>query len=232
VKKVEKHTVVRNFPDNMFLKSKGLDKYFRKLSNWHAGEKYIYLQSLAGPDRYPFNCISAALEATRLKTVVIGNFDKSALLILKSKFGSMMDSRIFFTGMVNQLDIPSYLRSALFSIILYNDDTPNRRFCESNRFYQALSMGIPVITGRNPPMAEIINKYESGISMKSDGRDLEELKCSIKSLIDNYDYYKHNAEQHKQLFLWDENMIKHSSFAPPIFIKYHPMLMANRITDA
>jgi hypothetical protein len=56
-------------------------------------------------------------------------------------------------------------------------------------------------------MADIMNDYNVGIALQSDGRDLDDLKKSIVSLQGNYDFYKNNATLHGGKFLWDEKSL-------------------------
>lgn len=203
-----KHSSIRNFPDNNFLDSNVLPKNYTEFKEWLGVKDFVYLQGLTVADRFPFNSIASVLDATDLNIVVVGTFeDLGALENLRNKYGEELNIRVFFAGRVNQLAIPAFLRDAKFSIVLYNIDDPNNRYCEANRFYQAINYGIPVIVGCNESMADIMNDYNVGIALQSDGRDLDDLKKSIVSLQDNYDFYKNNATLHGGKFLWDEKSL-------------------------
>ncbi len=203
-----KHCSIRNFPDNNFLDSNILPNNYTEFKEWLGNKDYIYLQGLTVADRFPYNSIASVLDATDLNIVVIGTFeDLKALESLRNNYGEELNIRVFFAGRVNQLAIPAFLRDAKFSIVLYNVDDPNNRYCEANRFYQAINYGIPVIVGCNESMADIMNDYNVGIALQSDGRDLDDLKKSIVSLQGNYDFYKNNATLHGGKFLWDEKSL-------------------------
>jgi hypothetical protein len=203
-----KHSSIRNFPDNNFLDSNVLPNNYTEFKEWLGDKDYVYLQGLTVADRFPYNSIASVLDATDLNIVVVGTFeDIEALESLRNKYGEELNRRVFFAGRVNQLAIPAFLRDAKFSIVLYNIDDPNNRYCEANRFYQAINYGIPVIVGCNESMADIMNDYNVGIALKSDGRDLDDLKNSIISLQAQYDFYKNNATKHGSRFLWDETSL-------------------------
>lgn len=211
IKNPEKHLAIRNFPDESFVKSKKVDLRYEDFNDWLGKSDYIYLQGLSGVNRYPFNTLSAILESTKLKSVVVGMIDPVEYKKLQIKYKEVFEKQVFFTGMIDQLSITSYLCKAKFSIILYKSYNPNHRYCEANRFYQAIVLGIPVITGCNEPMSEIVNEYGFGIAMKSDGDDLVELKRSIEELLRNYEYYQLNVQKYGKLFMWssEENKIQH-----------------------
>jgi hypothetical protein len=208
IKYLVKHSSIRNFPDNNFLDSNVLPNNYTEFKEWLGDKDYVYLQGLTVADRFPYNSIASVLDATELNIVVVGTFeDLEALESLKNKYGEELNRRVFFAGRVNQLAIPAFLRDAKFSIVLYNIDDPNNRYCEANRFYQAINYGIPVIVGCNESMADIMNDYNVGIALQSDGRDLDDLKKSIVLLQAQYDFYKNNASKHGSIFLWDETSL-------------------------
>lgn len=209
IKMPEKHAFIRNYPDHNFLSSEEMPPNYTDFIEWVGKDEYVYLQGLTVSGRYPYNSIASVLEATEYKIVVVGSFeDKDALYELNQKYGDNLKKRVFFTGMVNQLAIPPYVMDSIFTIVLYNNSDPNNRYCEPNRLYQAINFAIPVITGSNESMAEIININSIGIALSSDGRDLQELIMAIKKLQENYSYYKSNSEKHKSHYIWNDNLIK------------------------
>jgi glycosyltransferase involved in cell wall biosynthesis len=107
-------------------------------------------------------------------------------------------------GMVEQLQIPSLIAPALFSIILYDISTPNNRFCEPNRMYQAIAMGVPVIVGCNEPMKDIVERYKFGISLKSDGRDVTEIETAIIKILKQREHFKVNILENYRNILWEQ----------------------------
>ena len=117
---------------------------------------------------------------------------------------------MYFTGLLDQLYTPSVIKEAFFSIVFYQTKTPNELFCEANRFYQPLVFGVPVITGVNDPMKEIVDKYLCGISMESDGSIPEDITAAIKALLFDYNTYKENAVSVKEKFIWNNENIYNS----------------------
>jgi glycosyltransferase involved in cell wall biosynthesis len=109
--------------------------------------------------------------------------------------------------MVAQLDIPILMKNAQFTIVLYENAKPNNRYCEANRMYQAMSLGVPIIVGNNPSMAEVV-KDKYGIVLKSDGADIKELENAILILNKDFSFYKYNCKIDSKKYVWNDNMIK------------------------
>jgi hypothetical protein len=209
----EKHSAIRNYPDTAFLQSQKLPENYETFTNWLNDRSYVYLQGLTVADRFPYNSIASILEATHLCVVVIGTFeDLESLNRLKETYGATLDQRVFFAGRVNQLSIPSFLKNASFSIVLYNIDDPNNRYCEANRFYQAINYGIPVITGCNETMSGIVNDKKLGISIAGDGRDVNELIAAIRELLRSYAEYRANAEKFGGEYVWEKQQVNYAGY--------------------
>lgn len=205
VKDEKKHKIIRNYPDKNFLEvlSPLESEEFVKFQNWLNNDDYVYLQGISTKRRYPYNTIEAILDSTNNKIVVAGEIDIESKKLLLKKYGKKLQDRVYFRGMINQLDIPFYVEKSNFSIVLYDTITANNRYCEPNRMYQAISLGVPVIVGCNEPMKDLVEKYSFGIALKHDGRDLENLIINISLLLKNINEYKKNIESNKQRILWE-----------------------------
>lgn len=179
-----KHSYMRNYPDRIFLEKSIKSSVYENFVEWLGGERYVYIQGIEQKSRYPFNSIACVLEATDYKVVIIGGLDSDGRSELEKKYGDKFKERVFLAGWTDQLSLSLYLRNAVFTIILYTKDTPNNRYCEANRFYQACSLAVPLICGSNESMKSIIDEWHMGICLKTDGRSLDELIKAIKELTD------------------------------------------------
>lgn len=210
IKYPQKHYFIRNFPDIVFLKSQSKPEVWNSLENWKKSDNYVYLQGISSHDRFPFNSLAAVLSATNYKIVIVGSFNDALVLHrLKQEFGHSIMDRLFFTGMIDQLMVPYFLKSAVFSMVFYQITTPNERFCEANRFYQSIALGVPVITGCNEPMAEFIKQYNCGISLASDGRNIDEIIKAIHKLLTNLNYYKIQTKNAMNNFVWNDQNVQY-----------------------
>jgi len=162
------------------------------------------LQGLSLQNRYPENSLRAVLSVKNLNAIVVGGIYEETRVRLCQEYGAMLKKRVLFMGMIDQLQIPSFLVEALFSIVLYTTDIPNSRYCEPNRLYQSLAMNVPVIVGCNEPMKEIVEDYGFGIVLKSDGRDLNELCAAVRRMMLERFLFIEAIKLNKSKFMWEQ----------------------------
>ena len=198
-----KQFYLRNYPQFDEIDS-DYDDDFLKFEKWLGPDQCVYLQGLNEPSRAPFESISAVLKSPNLKCVVVGRVDKDAVARLNEVFGAnTVRSRVYFTGMVKQLKTPQYIRKCFVSLVFYKNTCLNNWYCEANRFYQNIINGNPVITGANPPMKNIIEKFGFGISLQSDGSDELEIIEAIRRIREDYNLYKNMIDKNKDLLFWN-----------------------------
>src|SRR5690606_34640251 len=97
-----------------------------------------------------------------------------------------------FNKYVSQEEIISYVDNAMFSVVLYNYDRPNNKYCEPNRLYQLMTRNIPAVVGSNPTMRIIIEELEAGIVLQDDGRNEDVLREAIESMLIDRMRFKNN----------------------------------------
>ena len=210
IKLKHKHSFIRNFPDSVFVDSAKSDYKDQKFIDWLGNSPYVYLQGLTAERRHPVQSIESVLLTTEMKAVIIGEVHSESLQKLKKKYKGEFEDRIYIMGMVDQLLIPYYLKNAKFSLILYDLSTPNNAFCEPNRLYQAISLKVPVIVGCNKPMKEIVDQFQNGISLKSDGDNLSEVCTAIHTMLENYSFYVSNAKIYYPEVIWQDRLVLRS----------------------
>lgn len=71
-------------------------------------------------------------------------------------------------------------------IVNYSMADLNNTYCASGKIYEFLSENKPVITTENPPLANMVNKYNIGIADN-------QYRNAIEKMLDNYNYYKNNV---------------------------------------
>ena len=89
------------------------------------------------------------------------------------------------------------------SLVFYKNTSPNNYYCEANRLYQSIVNGIPVVVGNNPTMKYLVEKYNIGISIDSDGSDYVMIVKAIEEIINNYSSFKVNVMQNKSHLNWE-----------------------------
>ena len=202
IEDMTKHFALRNYPDFADF-DQTHDEVFRQFLAWKEDRKCVYLQGLNGDWRAAYESIAAVMRYKELIAVVVGGFDASIKEKLQNDFGQELNERIRFIGKIPQLKIPQYVEQCFMSLVFYKNIRPNNWYCEANRFYQAVVLGVPVVVGNNPSMRELVQTYGFGVSIDDDGRDIEKITAGIKELIENYEVYRQNVIAHRQLLAWD-----------------------------
>lgn len=199
-----KHIALRNFPnfddvDDIY------DDLYYKFTNWKEDKKCVYLQGLNNDGRAAYESIVAVLQDPKLVAVIVGGFDKNIKERLINDFGvEVLNDRLFFTGMISQLKTPQYIKHCFMSLVFYKNTSPNNFYCEANRFYQAVIMGLPVLVGNNPTMKDLIEKYNFGLSIDDDGSNISVISDGIKTLMKNYEFFLQNNERYREELLWEK----------------------------
>jgi hypothetical protein len=209
IKQPQKHYVVHNYPDSVFLDSEVESTRNIEFQEWLQDDSYVYLQGLDFGKRYPLNTIKALMDTVSNKILVVGRFDKEAYEQLIKEYGEKLEKRVFFMGTIPSIQIPLLMKNARFSVVFYTTDDPNSRFCEANRFYNAICLGVPVVVGCNESMANICKTFKNGCSIQSDGRNINDIVMGINDMMLNYDEYKMNCIKNSTAFRWsDEPVMK------------------------
>lgn len=206
IHQINKHIAIRNYPDKTILDEEMDEKnnQFKDFINWLGNTECVYIQGINNKARRSYESLSSICMIDNLKAVVIGNVDKEAILKLENEFGSeKINNTFFFTGMVPQRFTKQYINACKLSLIFYEESSPNNKYCEPNRLYQAVYSGLPVVVGCNPPMKDFIDKFEVGISLESDGDNINEIVEAIKKIQSQYSFYKQQIEKNKEHFIWE-----------------------------
>lgn len=204
IHKPERHFAIRNYPENLESAIPTPDKIFKNFKKWLSDRKCIYIQGVSGKDRKCYETLTSILRTKDLCAVVVGGIDKSDLERVKTEFGtSIVDKRLYFTGKVPQKNTKLYIKESLISLVFYAMDLPNNIYCEPNRMFQSIMMGIPVIVGNNLSMKDIIDEYHVGISLDNDGSNIESINNAIDVILTHYDVYKTNVLKSRDKLCWD-----------------------------
>lgn len=189
----EKTFYIENFPDAV-LRDYPFTPLANEVNSWLDGAPYLLAQGGGRDDRFHHQMI-AACESAGVKLIVIGQVQ-----------GERAQSRmVYYTGQIPQFDIVPFIDHCLASVVLYENKSPNTRFCSPNRLYQALMRGKPVLVGNNPPMRKLIERTNAGVVLNTDGRDAGDLQEGITILINGIDEFTSQAIKVKTHYLWENH---------------------------
>lgn len=199
---MKKHLALRNYP-NFDDEEKETDDTLKAFVEWKNNRKCVYLQGLLNDSRAAYESIKSILMFPSLCCVVVGKYDQESKERLDAEFGDSLNERVRFIGKIAQLRIPHYVKQCFMTMVFYKNVRPNNYYCEANRFYQSVIMGLPVVVGNNPPMKEIVDKYGFGVSIDDDGRNINKIVEGIQCVMDNYETYVRNNQINRHFLLWD-----------------------------
>lgn len=207
VKEPSKHFYLRNFPDFDDV-DKEYDTGYQKFIDWKGQRKCVYLQSLGSDARAAYESVSAVLRQKDLCAVIVGGFDKKAENRIRNEYTDF-DERIYLAGKILQLKIPQYIRQCYMSLIFYKrinsgKGIENNWYCEANRFYQSVIMGLPVVVGANPTMKEFVDKYQFGVVIDDDGSDISKISDGIHKVLEHYEFYYQNSIKYRDNLIWNQ----------------------------
>ena len=203
VKHLEKQFVLRNYPQFNEIDDE-YDETYSDFVAWKGVYNCVYLQGLNNDSRAAAESIKAVLAIKELKGVVVGGFDDQIKLRLIEEYGAeYLESRIRFIGRVKQLKTPQYIRQCCLGLVFYKRTSPNNWYCEPNRLFQNVINGNPVVVGNNPPLKEFLKDNFYGISVDTDGSNVEKIIEGIDYVLKNYNTYKKNISENSDFTLWD-----------------------------
>ena len=203
---VKDFKVILNLPHISFIRSKKLklrDKYIE----WCMNRDYFITSGITDDNlRHVSKIAEAIMRFDEFCLIVMGPYSQDTIMKIEVNTNKKIDGKILFTGLVNQDEIINLTDNAFCSIVFYNIDKLNNRYCAPNRLYQAVVRGIPLITGCNLPMSGFIAEYKVGYALNSDGRDIDEILAAIANMKVNRNTYLINIQKIKDHFNWDLNL--------------------------
>lgn len=198
----EKHYALRNYP-NFTDRDLEFDDQYYEFIEWRGDRKCVYLQGLVNDSRAAYESIVAVLRFPHLSAVVVGGFDKDSKVRLEREYGERLIERVHFIGKIPQLKIPQYVEQCFMSLVFYKNVSPNNYYCEANRFYQSVILGLPVVVGNNPSMKELVDRYGFGVSIEDDGRDVDKIVSGIGEITNHYEMYRNNIIKNRNVLNWE-----------------------------
>ncbi len=170
---------------------------------WIGDRKCIYLQGINDPTRASNEVLSAVMETSGICSIVLGSVDKDAITFVEQKYGKEnVSNKIFFAGNFPVLKVPQYMKLCCATLVFYKNTSINNWYCEANRLYQAVDMGLPAVVGANPTMKATVEQLGIGVSVATDGSDSMMIAQGLSLLLDHYSDYKSHVDNLKEEIRW------------------------------
>lgn len=97
-------------------------------------------------------------------------------------------SNVTIIGRLDQNQLKYLISHSHIGIVNYNQSDTNNKYCASGKLYEFIYEGIPVVTTTNPPLKNICDRYNIGIS--DDG-----FAGGINGILENYPTFSENVNQ-------------------------------------
>ena len=203
IKDPSKHFPLRNLTDFSSIDPEYDDQYF-EVKKWIADRTCIYLQGINAPLRASNEVLTTIMETPNVCAIVLGSVDKDAVQSIEKRYGKdIVGAKINFAGNFPVMKVPQYMKLCQATMVFYKNTSINNWYCEANRLYQAVDLGLPAVVGANPPMKAVVEDLGVGVSVDTDGSDVTEMKCGLSKLLSNYDFYISQIHQLKDEIKWD-----------------------------
>lgn len=191
---------LENYPDAEFtlLSKQPLPP---EITTWLDGAPYLLAQGGASPNRHLEELVAAVMTWARWKLVIVGPFHPSQVDRLTERHGPALAQRVRFHGAVPQMDIVPFVDAAQASVVFYDVRITNLRYCAANRFFQALSRGIPVVVGTNPPLRRVVAQDHCGVVV--DAASVEGIVTGLDNLARQREAYREAAGACAGVFVWE-----------------------------
>lgn len=182
---------IENYPDRL-MRDSDVEKLPDNVIEWLDGGDFVLAQGGGRPDRYHKELVEACSRVS-VKLIIIGSTHDDKI---RSEY-------VYYTGQIPQMEIIPYTDACIASIILYENESPNTRYCSPNRLFQAVSRGKPVVVGNNPPMKKLVDNTKIGLSLESDGRDVDDIVMGLNNLLLNIAEFTNKACEFRNEFVWE-----------------------------
>lgn len=138
-----------------------------EVRKWLSGSTYFLAQGGGAPGRNLGPLVRAVLALDGPRLLVVGSFDFQERERLSAELGSAFEDKVYFTGMIPQMQLVDFIDEALASCVFYAGTRANEWLCAPNRMFQALARGTAVVVGSNPPMRRVVDARGCGVAAGS-----------------------------------------------------------------
>jgi glycosyltransferase involved in cell wall biosynthesis len=192
--------VIQNWPK--YIKTRNNQK-IRNFLNLKENWPIVLYQGGLQQGRGLNHLIEAAASIPKIYFVFIGSgrIEKS-LKELSVKFG--MKNKVYFIPKVSLNELPIYTSSANIGIQPIENTCFNHFSADSNKVFEYIMSGIPIIASNLPEIRKLIKKYPVGLLFKQGV--VEDLVKAINSLVNDnskYNRFVKNTKKAKQNLCWE-----------------------------
>lgn len=161
--------------------------------------KLVYVGNLV-EDR----CIKEIVELARIHNDIEFHIGGIGSLENYVKSSSEVLSNLYYYGKMPYSDVISLEKECDIMIAFYDQKVPNHKYAAPNKFYEALSLGKPIIMLHNTGVDDVIDRYNLGVTVN---QDIQSMSAGIEYLLERKQTWKNIEEMSQRLFVneysWD-----------------------------
>ncbi|MBK9137228.1 MAG: hypothetical protein IPM17_00405 [Verrucomicrobia bacterium] len=181
-RRAESHLVLENLPARDFAGAPR-QELPQKVQAWLQLRPFLVNFGGLQEVRRGRELVEAILRFRKAALVVVGASDSALCGALENVHGARFREWVYLQPSVPYAAVPAYLDSAAGSVILYRADEINRKYCASNKLYEALARGCPVLVGNNPPLQQAVNETGAGVVLEDDGESIDGICAAMEKLL-------------------------------------------------
>ena len=123
----------------------------------------------------------------KVNLYLVGAYGSEDVDLIKQLISKLKLNNVYIIDKnLNEGNLKELIQLCDVGIVNYHMKDTNNLYCASGKIYEFLSENKPVITTENPPLLNMVNKYQIGVADNY-------YSNAISKLINNYEFYQNNV---------------------------------------
>ncbi|WP_228445458.1 glycosyltransferase [Thalassotalea sp. HSM 43] len=200
--KVPRPTVLQNRPTKSFAEPQQ-SNHIRDTLNLQQSWPIALYQGMLQPGRGLERLVQVAQHIDEVYFVFIGGGRiEDKLKQLVANLG--ISDRVHFIATVPLADLPLYTASATFGVQPIENTCLNHYSTDSNKLFEYILAGLPVISTGFPEIRKVIEQYQLGLAIKDNPQDLQQAIVQFRDNPELLQHYAANTHAAVEQLCWEE----------------------------
>ena len=206
--------IIQNWPKYIEIKkNKKIRDHLNLKNDWPV----ILYQGGIQQGRGLTQLIEAAAKIPNIYFVLIGS-GRIEKMLKELTFKLSLNNRVFFIPRVSLNDLPTYTSSADIGVQPIENTCFNHFSTDSNKIFEYIMSGIPIVASDLPEIRKLFNKYPVGVLFKAGC--INDLIRALTNLINDnylYDSFEQNTKKAKKKLCWESQQYSLISLYDQLF---------------
>lgn len=166
------------------------DKYIKKYDGFFDNQVRIVSTSGCSVSRTNDLLVDAICKLGKgFVLYLVGNSSEDDIKKIQKIIKIHKVDNVKILGQLNESELKYLLSNCHIGVVNYNKIGINNIYCASGKIYEFMCEGLPVVTTTNPPLFDMCDQFKIGVAS-------DDYVYSIKTVNDNYGYYKKNVTEY------------------------------------